>query len=217
MQVDHLVYYLIHQDGMQWRQQDWCTLGIVKCVKNEPYKGTFTAILGGVSRTYSLATRSSFLNALWPHMANRICSVMGGRTATIVPIPNSDATKDSAEEYKTLNYARAIAANSEGKLKAVDTLRWSTKQEPQHKKSGRRDPAVRYRNMAAITKPTSPVVLFDDFLTSGASLIAGYWRLSENGVTPERAFVIGRVTYSQQEHMTKWGSENLEIPIKPFF
>jgi hypothetical protein len=66
MLVDHLVYYLIHQEGMQWRDQDYKALGVVKCVKNEPFKGTFQVRLSGVLGTYSLATRSAFLAALWP-------------------------------------------------------------------------------------------------------------------------------------------------------
>lgn len=32
-----------------------------------------------------------------------------------------------------------------------------------------------------------------------------------------RAFVIGRQTDTQQLKMTKWGSEELEIPAKPLF
>jgi adenine/guanine phosphoribosyltransferase-like PRPP-binding protein len=217
MLVDHLVYYLIHQEGMQWRDQDWRALGVVKCVKNEPYKGTFEVNLGGEKGTYSLATRDQFLRALWPHMAQRISAKLGGIQATIVPIPNSAATKISATEYQTLNYARAIAASSGGKLTAMDALRWETEQEPQHRKSGRRDPEVRYNNMTVIAQPKEPVILFDDFITSGASLIAGVWRLREKGVEPERAFVIGRNTHVQEEHMTRWGSEDLPIPSPPLF
>lgn len=215
MLVDHLVYYLIHQDGMQWRDDDWRSLGVVKCVKNEPYKGTFRVRLSGVVGSYSLATRDAFLAALWPHMAKKICTLVGGEKTSLVPIPNSDATIASELEYKTLNYARAIAAHSAGKLVAVDALRWQTAQDPQHKKGGVRDPSVRYANMRSVATPPAPAILLDDFFTSGASLIAAVWRLREVGVDPVRGFVIGRNTHIQQDEMTRWGSEELPIPIPP--
>jgi len=218
MLVDHLVYYLIHQEGMKWRAADYKARGVVKCVKNEEFKGTFQTRLGGREGQYSFATRQKFLSALWPHMATRICAVLNNAKVAIVPVPNSDATVQSTGEYKTLKYARAIAQHSGGKLTAVDALRWQTAQSPQHKAKGRRDPGVRFSNLRLIETPKTPVVLFDDFFTSGASLVAAYWRLDEAGATPLRAFVIGRQTDTQEPKMTQWGSEDLPIPTgRPLF
>jgi adenine/guanine phosphoribosyltransferase-like PRPP-binding protein len=67
------------------------------------------------------------------------------------------------------------------------------------------------------TKPATPVILFDDFFTSGASLIAAYWRLDEAGVAPTRAFVIGRQTRVQEPKMLEWGTEDLPISQRPLF
>jgi hypothetical protein len=217
MLVDHLVYYLIHQDGMQWRAADYKARAVVKCVKNEEFRGTFQTRLSGREGQYSFATRQKFLSALWPHMANRICAVLNNKRAAIVPVPNSDATVKSTGEYKTLKYARAIADSSGGKLTAIDALRWQTAQNPQHKVKGRRDPGVRFSNLRLIENPQTPVILFDDFFTSGASLIAANWRLQEADATPLRAFVIGRQTDTQETKMTEWGSEELDIPQKPLF
>lgn len=216
MLVDRLVYYLIHEEGMTWREDDYRANKVVKCVKNESFNGTFYVKINGVKRTFNHATRAEFLKVLWPYMAKNILKKIQG-TASIVPVPNSSATVASRDEYKTLKYARAIAASSGGKLTAVDALRWKTAQTPQHKGKGRRDPVVRFQNLQRIATPATPVILFDDFLTSGASLIASYWRLEEAGATPTRGFVIGRQTHIQEPKMLEWGSENLEIPTKPLF
>ena len=217
MLVDHLVYYLIHQEGMSWRDQDYKARGVVKCVKNEEFKGNFEVRLSGRRSRYSFATRQQFLAALWPHMASRICTVLNNTAVGIVPVPNSDATVNSTLEYKTLNYAQAIAQHSGGKLTAIHALRWKTVQSPQHKAKGRREPGPRFDNLQLIKKPEIPVVLFDDFFTSGSSLVASYWRLAEAGARPIRAFVIGRQTDTQEEKMTEWGSEDLPIPQQPLF
>lgn len=213
MFVDHLVYYLIHQEGMEWRDQDYRAHHIVKCVKNEQFNGSFTVKLkSDRDATFSYATRAQFLTAMWPYIARKISESLNDAKASIVPRPNSVALVKTAEEYRTLSYARAIAQHSDGRLTAVDALRWRVAQDPQHKISGRRDPEVRFANMQLIKVPTAPVVLFDDFITSGASLIAGYWHLAAAGVHPVRAYVIGRRTDVQHPKMTEWGSEDLEIP-----
>jgi hypothetical protein len=217
MLVGHLVYYLIHQEGMQWRDQDYKAHHIVKCVKNEHFKGSFTARLKGREGMFTYATRAKFRSALWPHMAEKICDLLAGRKTSIVPIPNSDATVGGNDKYKTLSYARALAQHSKGCLTAVDALRWRSAQDPQHKTGGKRDPETRFANMQLIDTPDAPVVLFDDFITSGASLIAAYWRLQEAERTPTRAFVIGRRTTVQHAKMTRWDSEDLDTPAKPLF
>jgi hypothetical protein len=212
MLVDHVVYYLIHHEGLQWRGQDYKARGIVKCVKDEHFKGNFEARLSGKVGRYDFASRAAFLNNLWPHMAGRISTVLEKQPAVIVPIPNSNAVVGSRGGYKTLTYAQEIAKHSNGKLTAVDALRWKTAQEPQHKQAGKRDPEPRYLNLQVVKVPDQPVVLFDDFFTSGSSLIAACWRLRNVDREPMRAFVIGRNTDEQKEQMTAWGSEELEVP-----
>lgn len=217
MLVDHLVYYLIHQEGMNWRDQDYKAHHVVKCVKDEHFKGSFTVRLKGQERTFNYATRAEFRGALWSHMANKICELVGNKRTSIVPVPNSVAVISASDDYNTLQYARAIAKHSNGCLTAVDALRWRSAQDPQHKVSGRRDPEVRFSNLKLVDTPSAPVILFDDFITSGASLIASYWRLEEVDRTPRRAFVIGRRTDVQHKRMTAWSSEDLQIPQMPLF
>lgn len=216
MLVDHLVYYLIHQDGMNWRDQDYAANKIVKCVKNEPFKGTFHLNVANSVRSFSFQNRADFLSLLWPHLAETIVGKLGGGAA-LVPIPNSDAIVDQPNEYKTLQYARAIAGHSKGQLVTVDAFRWREPQEPQHRVSGRRTPEQRFVNLCLREAPKGPIVLFDDFITSGSSLIAAHWRLADVHIAPTRAFVIGRRTEVQQEKMTGWVSEDLDIPWRPPF
>jgi hypothetical protein len=218
MEVDHQVYYLIYDpNGEKWRNQDHRANKIIKCVKNETFNGYFTVNVDGKPKDFRFAQRSEFLEKLWPVIAKEILAKLDGNAATLVPIPNSGATISSQEEYKTLQYAKAIAGHSGGRLVATDALRWKEAKDQQHKQGGRRTAEARYANMAMIGVPDTPIILFDDFLTSGSSLIAAHWLLDEQGIAPKRAVVIGRRTDTQHEDMTEWGTEELEIPHRGFF
>jgi predicted amidophosphoribosyltransferase len=195
---------------LDWRDQDYLARNIVKSIKNEQFNGSFTLKVGGAPRRFDFDNRSDFLRALWPYVTKHILERIEGN-ASLVPIPNSGATIE-AGDYNTLHYAREIARHSRGRLTAVDALRWQLAQDPQHKSAGRRAPEARYANMRLVTRPEPPVILFDDFITSGSSLIAAYWHLDEAGLAPVRAFVVGRRTDEQHDQMVGWFSEDLEIP-----
>jgi orotate phosphoribosyltransferase len=133
-----------------------------------------------------------------------------------VPIPNRTAVVGAKEIYRTLSYARAIAAASKGKL-AVDALRWKLDLPAAHSQKGVRAPEPRYENLSVANCPQLPILLFDDVITSGSSFVAACWRLEEAGNKPLQGLAIARRTAHQETKMFGLEERDLEIPARPMF
>lgn len=112
-------------------------------------------------------------------VARRLSSFGQSHSIGIVPVPNSGATANN-RSFRTMELAQKIAALAPGKLRALPALRWRRPLVPAHR-GGPRNPNALLENLALIRKPDSPVVLFDDVMTSGGHMVACYRRLS--GVT----------------------------------
>jgi predicted amidophosphoribosyltransferase len=177
-------------------------------LKGEPIKGYAQISIGGVAFRLEDSNKQEFLTRLWGAMGRGFAT--NQEPAAIVPIPNSAGIVGAPASYRTLLYAQEIAANSGGKLVAVDALRWKNAAGAVHKQAGFRSPGPRFENLTVIQKPDRPVVLFDDVITSGSSFIAAVWRLSEVESTPIEGVVIARRPPTQQPKMFESKQEELE-------
>ena len=216
MRVQHFCYYLTAWSGITPRQEDWNSNKIVKCIKDEPIKGYVDVNVGGSNIRVDNNNKPEFIRRLCLSLGQSMATELKGQTA-IVPIPNSSAVVGSAAVYRTLGYAKAIAAASSGRVVAVDALRWKQATEAAHKQKGFRTPERRYDNLEVIECPKLPIILFDDVITSGSSFIAANWRLSEAGNTPIEGVVIARATGVQEPKMFVGESRDLAIPQRPLF
>ncbi|SFN02418.1 hypothetical protein SAMN05216573_10766 [Bradyrhizobium sp. Rc3b] len=215
MLVQHLCYYLTDWNGIKPRQEDWDTNKVVKCLKGEPIKGYAQVTVAGINFRLEERNRQGFLDHLWSALGRSFSSP--NQSTAIVPIPNSAGVVGAPASYKTLLYAQAIAAASGGKLIALDALRWKAASGAIHKQGGARSPERRFDNLQVIQKPDRPVLLFDDFITSGSSFIAAVWRLSEVGCLPTEGLAVARRTAVQEVKMFEYRQQELEIPQKPLF
>lgn len=215
MLVQHLCYYLTDWTGIKPRQEDWDTNKVVKCLKGEPIKGYAQVSVAGTTFRLEERNKQEFLAHLWSALGRSFNSQ--NQSTAIVPIPNSAGVVGESANYKTLLYAQAIAAGSGGKLVALDALRWKAAAGAMHKQAGARSPERRFDNLQVIQKPDRPVVLFDDFITSGSSFIAAVWRLSEVGCLPTEGIAVARRTAIQEPKMFEYRQQDLEIPPKPLF
>lgn len=217
MLVHHVCYYLTDWNGIKPRQEDYDTSKIVKCLKGDAVKGYFDITVNKVRLHVEEANKNQFLAQLWigfgKLLADRLTS-----PAALVPVPNHDAIVGFAGTYRTLTYARAIAAASVGKVQAYDLLRWADADAAAHTRKGARYPLQRYENMRVVGEvPKIPIILFDDVITSGSSFIGAYWRLQEAGNAPIEGLVVARRTVIQEEKMVGTEQRDLEIPPKPMF
>jgi hypothetical protein len=214
MLVQHLCYYLTDWNGITPRQEDWDTNKVVKCLKGETIKGYAQIAIGGVSFRVEDNNKEEFLLHLWISIGQSLGASTPATTA-IVPIPNSAGIIGAPTTYRTLSFARHIAAASSGKLVALDALRWRTAATAMHKQGGQRIPEPRYDNLQVIQNPNCPVILFDDVVTSGSSFIAAVWRLAEVGHTPIGGLVVARRTPIQEPKMFESKLQELDIPTRP--
>jgi len=217
MLVRHFCFYLTDWNGIEPRQEDYDTNKVVKALKGEQVKGYADILMGGANFRLEEKSRQEFLERLWSGLGKVFGAHLTTETA-LIPIPNSDATVGGPATYRTLEYARGLAASSSGKLRAVDALRWRAHEEPLHKQGGGfRDPMPRYNNLEVIERPSIPIILFDDVTTSGSTFIAACWRLEEAGNRPQEGLVIARATGVQESKMFGTAQRDLEIPPKPMF
>jgi len=213
MLVQHLCYYLTDWNGITPRQEDWTSNKVVKCLKGELIKGFAQIDVAGVLFRLEEGSKQEFLTHLWSALGRTFNSP--NASTAIIPIPNSAGVVGAPANYKTLLYAQQIAAASSGKLVALDALRWRAATGAVHKQGGVRSPEKRFDNLTVIQAPDRPAILFDDFITSGSSLIAAVWRLSEVGCTPTGGLAVARRTPVQQPKMFGFQEQELEIPTKP--
>jgi hypothetical protein len=215
MRVQHFCYYLTDWPAER-RQQDYDSNKVVKCLKDETFKGYANLTVGGSNIRVDNSNKAEFRRRLWEAVGKSMGAALKEQTA-IVPVPNSLAIIGSPPNYRTLGYAQAIAAASGGKVVAVDALRWKKVEPAAHKQPGFRTPEPRYENMTVIECPKLPVILFDDVITSGSTFIASFWRLDEAGNAPKEGFVAARSTKIQEPKMFVSEVRELEIPHRPFF
>ncbi|PYF03860.1 hypothetical protein BJ122_105117 [Rhodopseudomonas faecalis] len=216
MLVQHYCYYLTDWAGISPRQQDFDTNKVVKCLKGQPINGYAQIGIAGLSIRLEQSSKEEFLARLWTFIGKDVAKTLR-ETTTIVPIPNSSAVVGASPNYRTLSFASSMASASSGKLVAEDCLRWRSAAPAVHTTAGHRSPEPRYDNLVVVQKPTRPVILFDDVVTSGSSFIAAVWRLSEIGAALNKGLVVARSTCNQEPNMFKAEGRDLAIPQPPLF
>lgn len=90
-------------------------------------------------------------------------------------------------------------------------LVWAKPRQKQHTTSGFRHPDQFEPHFRLSGKPTRPIVLFDDVLTSGSQMIAAGRYLSKQGHPPQRALVAARATKTQHDPMLVWSTETFPL------
>lgn len=213
IKVWSLLYYLTEVEGIVWRQDDWDTNKIIKAVKGEPINGYFQFKIGGQKKKFDQLNVSEFMPVLFCAVAKKLGKLLSGKF-DLVPIPNSSATIKDEADFKTWAHARAVAEAIGSRAAVVPALRWKQVKDRAHD-GGTRDPQIHFENLCVAQKPTNPVVLFDDVLTTGGQMIASYRRLAESRVMPVLGIVIGRATKEQKEPAIGWHEEKIETEEMP--
>lgn len=197
-----------------WRSHDYDARGMVKALKGESFKGSFSCTHGGVQKTFNEANGAGFIEIARDAMWHRLDELMTGRF-TLVPIPNSHVVDEDAPGFRTLELARAIESVSGGRAAAVPALVFTSPQPKSHQ-GGSRDPVHLHSVMKQTVDLVGDVVLIDDVFTRGAHFKAATWRLEGNG-----ARVILGATFARASHDTDaevFGFDDVVIDAtRPFF
>lgn len=207
--VFSLIAYLTSRDGGVWRQVDYDTNKMVKCLKGEEIKGYFDLRVAGKIQTFKEDNREEFLGILCRIVARKL-DKLNLPGYSLVPIPNSSATTSSKKDFRTHQIARQIVECAMIKGQAVPALRWKVAA-ASSRKGGSRDPQVLCDNLELVQRPAGPVILFDDVMTTGAHMKACYRQLMASEIIPTQAIAVGRTTWEQKEKPLNWVKEILQV------
>jgi predicted amidophosphoribosyltransferase len=100
----------------------------------------------------------------------------------LIPIPSSKTIASSADDFRTAQIARAVAAQCNPPATISAVLRWNHVMPSANEEGGSRDQRVLYPNLTVISRiPAGTCVCIDDVATSGGHLIAAAWKLADLG------------------------------------
>ena len=207
------ISYLTSVEGVAWRPRDYDNNKMIKCLKGEPINGTFNVRTSKRHHVYSEQNRDDFVRLACAAAAKKALRLLEGNFS-IVPVPNSIATKAADNDFRTLHLARQIAGSCNGRANVVPALRWN-KPMQSSRKGGTRDPQVLFEKLEICTRTEKPVILFDDVLTSGAHLIACHRKLTASSMLPRLALTMGRTTHEQHEKPLEWKEEEVVLEEPP--
>jgi hypothetical protein len=211
--VHSLICYLTEVEGVTWRGQDHTANKIVHVAKGDPINGYFEVKVRGKTRRITQSNCDKFVPLLIKVLSAKIAETVDGDFA-IVPIPNSSVTIANRDAFRTLDYAQNIASTIGPRAIAIPAIRWK-EEKLSARKGGSRDPQVHFENLHVVQKPSRPVVVFDDVITSGSQMIAACRRLEKVGVQLICGFVVGRAVKIQKDRMIRWTEEHVSLEENP--
>jgi|SRR5581483_27556 len=213
IQTHSFLYYLTEVDGISWRSQDYMTNKMVHAVKGDAIKGYFDVSVNAKGRRYRQENIDEFIAIMMNTVAGKLRTLINSEFS-LVPIPNSEVTPGTKDEFRTLSHARRIAKIIGTRAQAVPALRWK-QPKASARRGGTRDPQVLFDNLTVVDDLKAPVILFDDVITTGAQMIASCRRLKSVGIQPAAGIVVGRATKHQWPSMIGWQEEEVDFAEHP--
>jgi hypothetical protein len=180
-----------------WRPEDYKCRNVVRGVKQEHFNGYFQVKINGVWRPFDNDNVEEFVRILIPVLGQRLKQDVAG-PITIVPIPNSNLTIAASGGFRCVELANMLAKGYGQQAQVVPAIRWKNARDKAHKSNEFRSPEVYEPEMALVESPSSPVLLFDDVLTSGSQMTAAARVLTKAGFPLARGLVVARATKTQE-------------------
>jgi hypothetical protein len=178
-------------DNLAPRSQDqWYSFKFCRAVKNRRINGSlvFPWQNGPETINEQSVGRARAIFGLFIEHAIRHC---GLANPVLVPVPSKDGLIGAAQ-FRSLAMAQeAVAAVPNQHLPIASSLRFNQVLQPAHAGGPRGREALRpYLNLTTAI-PAGPVILIDDIVTTGGSLLASHDVLSAAGHPPVAAIVCG--------------------------
>jgi hypothetical protein len=203
-------YYLTQWEGVEPQQAYWDASKIVKALKGEKFNGYLRWKVGGNWRDFTSANIDEFLGPLFKRIGKLLRDDIKG-PVSVVPIPNSKMAVGAKGTFRTVELATLLVDGLGDDAVLCPAIRWDKPREPSHKKNEYRYPDLYQPHMRLAAKPTSPVIIMDDVLTSGSQMIAATRFLTEAGYKVRRGVTVARATSVPKKPMFGWTSHELRI------
>jgi len=206
----------------EMRQQDYTSIQIAKAVKGRDPGGREAALnFRGNRYVFGPGNPNGAVDlwAIWCATEIQKLLVDDSSQFVLVPVPNSSATTENADSFRTLELANMVADLSGANVSAHDELRWTEEMTPASQ-GGTRDPYILFPKLDFSVKgsPQAQRILIDDILTSGGRPKVCKAKLVQENIPVHSAYVCGRTVRTQLENPYKPGGETLEDydPEDPF-
>jgi hypothetical protein len=213
------VYWCNHltEVGCQWRGVDYDSRVVVRGLKQEDFNGFLQLKIGGQIRRFDKDNVEDFIKIMMPIIGRELAKDTGGGPISIVPIPNSGMAVNYNGPFRSVELASMVASGYGASATVCPAVRWDSPRAKAHQSNDYRHPDLYEPHMVLIEEPKSPIVLFDDVLTSGSQMIAAARMLGKKGFPPVRAVVVAKATKAQDFDQVFTRHEGaLELANDPF-
>lgn len=177
-----------HNNIAHRSQEEWNSFKFCRAVKNRIINGTLTfpwhegpEVIGSGSVGRARWIFGAFVHHTL-HLANFPDPIL-------VPVPSKDGLEDATEFRSLAMVSEAIAEH--GNWPIVPALRFSQQLTPANAGGPRGREALRPYMRVSGNLPAGQVILVDDIITSGGSLLASFDALAAVGRPPVAAIVCG--------------------------
>lgn len=192
-----------------WRHMDWQARAIVRGMKREKFDGYCYFRIRGQDKRFDSSNIEELIPLFFGAVARWARQEFKGQFS-VVPIPNSNMTLGAKGTFRCVELANMLS-EFWPEVVVEPVLRWDKPRPKQHKTPGFRRPSMFEPFLRLIGRPTRPVLLFDDLLTSGSQMIAAARVLRGHGHLPAYGLVGGQVAYQQQPRMLGWSLSAVEL------
>ncbi len=177
-----------HENLAPRSQDQWYSFKFCRAVKNGRINGSLVFPWANKPETIN---EQSVARARWIFglFIQHALQASGVKNPVLVPVPSKDGLLGAAD-FRSLSMAReAIATHGNWPLAPV--LRFNQQLQPAHAGGPRGRGALQPFLQVVTPVPQGDIVLVDDILTTGGSLLASYDALDAVGRTPFAAIVCG--------------------------
>jgi hypothetical protein len=197
--LSRLQYLTIVVDEM--RPQDYDATHLVKAIKGRDLnaKQYATVQVGGRWTAIRQTNRDTALEWFAEWAAPIVDGTANGQKV-LIPIPSSKTTPSSADNFRTAEIARVVAAKCQTPAVIASVLRWTKPIPSASEEGGSRDPRILYPQLTLTAEPAPGTCVFiDDVATSGGHLIACTWKLADIRRIVELALCGGQTTHERYD------------------
>ncbi|WP_327205648.1 phosphoribosyltransferase [Rhizobium beringeri] len=151
-----------------------------RVVKGEPLNGSFHFSVNGVYTKINKNNVGLFQSEINRLFAAKIVANHPYPVA-VVPIPNGDGVLGQANVFRTFRIATTIVNRMNTGSVCLDLLRWHAQVGKAHLNQRARRVDDHLASLRINGTTNLPVVIFDDFLTTGSQMAAAKIKLEEAG------------------------------------
>lgn len=202
------LHYLV-TTSETWRTMDWQARAIVRGMKREKFEGYCLFRIGGQDKRFDHSNIEELIPLFLGAVARWARQAFKGQFS-VVPIPNSNMALRASGNFRCVELADMLR-KSWPEVVVEPILRWDKPRPKQHKTPGFRHHSMFEPFLRLNGRPTRPVLLFDDLLTSGSQMIAAARFLRGHGYLPAYGLVGGQVAYQQHPKMLGWSLGTVEL------